>query len=151
LAIEVIRNHDIRIIDSNFILPYGISGNIAKSITGVPQILRHAGSDIGKLFKSASYSSLFKSLFQRVDKILTYLQLQELFLSIGIPESKISIDDKVIVDTRSFNPQVDPFPISEYSGTKLTGCPIINYIGKINKLLLAIEGFIGTGGGCKGY
>jgi len=58
--------------------------------------------------------------------------LQELFLSIGIPESKISIDDKVIVDTRSFNPQVDPFPISEYSGTKLTGCPIINYIGKIN-------------------
>lgn len=75
LAIEVIRDHNIRIIDSNFILPYGIAGNIAKSITGVPQILRHAGSDIGKLFKSASYNTLFKSLFQRVDKILTYPQL----------------------------------------------------------------------------
>jgi len=132
LAIEVIHDHDIRIIDSNFILPYGIAGNIAKSITGVPQILRHAGSDIGKLFKSASYSSLFKSLFHRVDKILTCPQLQELFISMGIPESGISIDDKVIVDTRAFNPQVDSFPISEYSGTKLTGCPIITYIGKIN-------------------
>ena len=132
LAIEVIQNHDIRIIDSSFILPYGIAGYIAKNITGVPQILRHAGSDIGKLFKSVSYSSLFKSLFQRVDKILTYPQLQELFLAMGIPEYRISIDDKVVVDTRAFNPQVDPFPLSESTDKKFTGCPIITYIGKIN-------------------
>jgi glycosyltransferase involved in cell wall biosynthesis len=132
LAIEVIRDHNIQIIDSNFILPYGIAGNITKNITGVPQILRHAGSDIGKLFKSTSYSTLFNSIFQRVDKILTYPQLKDMFISMGIPESRISIDDRVIVDTRAFNPQVDPFPISEYTGKKFSGCPIITYIGKIN-------------------
>ena len=132
MAIEVIRQYDIQVIESNFILPYGIAGNIAKSITRVPQILRHAGSDIGKLLISTSYSTLFKSLFLRVDKILTYPQLKDMFISMGIPESRISIDDRVIVDSRAFNPQVDPFPISEYIGKKLTGCPIITYIGKIN-------------------
>jgi len=132
LAIEVIQDYKIQIIDSNFILPYGIAGNITKNITGIPQILRHAGSDIGKLFKSTSYCTLFNSIFQRVDKILTYPQLKDMFISMGIPESRISIDDRVIVDSRAFNPQVDPFPISEYTGKKFTGCPIITYIGKIN-------------------
>ncbi len=132
LAIKIIHDHDIHIIDSNFILPYGIAGNIAKNFTGVPQILRHAGSDIGKLFKSASYSTLFNTIFQRVDKILTYPQLKNMFISMGIPESRISIDDRVIVDSRTFNPQIDPFPISEYAGKKFTDCPIITYIGKIN-------------------
>ena len=131
-AIEVIRQYNIQIIDSNFILPYGIAGNLAKSITGVPQILRHAGSDIGKLFISTSYSSLFKFVFQRVDKILTYPQLKELFISMGIPESRISIDDKVIVDTKAFNPRVKPYPLSESTDLKITGYPIITYIGKIN-------------------
>jgi glycosyltransferase involved in cell wall biosynthesis len=132
LAIEVIRQYDIQVIESNFMLPYGIAGNLAKSITGVPQILRHAGSDIGKLLISTSYGSLFKFIFQRVDKILTYPQLKELFISMGISESKISIDDKVIVDTRAFNPRVNPFPLSESTDLKITGCPIITYIGKIN-------------------
>jgi glycosyltransferase involved in cell wall biosynthesis len=50
----------------------------------------------------------------------------------GIPESRISIDDRVIVDTMAFNPGVNPFPLSEYTNLKITGCPIITYIGKIN-------------------
>jgi glycosyltransferase involved in cell wall biosynthesis len=50
----------------------------------------------------------------------------------GIPESKISIDDRVIVDTKAFNPGVKPFPLSESTDSKITGCPIITYIGKIN-------------------
>jgi glycosyltransferase involved in cell wall biosynthesis len=55
-----------------------------------------------------------------------------MFISLGIPESRISIDDRVIVDSRAFNQQVEPFPISEYISKKITGCPIIPYIGKIN-------------------
>jgi glycosyltransferase involved in cell wall biosynthesis len=38
----------------------------------------------------------------------------------------------VIVDTCAFNPQIDPFPLTEFTGIKLSGCPIITYIGKIN-------------------
>lgn len=132
LAIEVIEKYNIQLIDSYYILPYVISGFISKNITGRPQILRHAGSDIGKLFASLSYTTLFKSIFQKADIIMTIPPLKEMFLSLGIPESKIAFDEKVSVDTKAFNPEVSPFPLSDYIGRKIPECPVITYIGKIN-------------------
>ncbi len=54
LAIVVIEEHNIQLIDSYYVLPYGIAAYITRNITGRPQILRHAGSDIGKLYASSA-------------------------------------------------------------------------------------------------
>jgi len=132
LAIEVIEKYDLELIDSYYVLPYGIAGFIAKTITGKPQIIRHAGSDIGKLFPSPSYNILFKKVFQKADKIVTIPPMKEMFLSLGIPESKIEFDEKVSVDTKAFNPEVLPFPLSEHIEREIPECPIITFIGKIN-------------------
>lgn len=132
LALEVIEKHNIQLIDSSYILPYGIAGFIARSITGKPQILRHAGSDMGKLFVSSSYNTLFKKVFQEADKIITIQPMKEMFLSLGIPESKIGFDEKVSVDTKAFNPEVSPFPLSDHVKREIPKCPIITFIGKIN-------------------
>lgn len=132
LAIEVIKKYDIQLIDSYYTLPYGIAAFIANNITGRPQILRHAGSDISKLFASSSYNTLFKAVFQRVDKIITIPPLKKMFLSFGIPESKIAFDEKVSVDTKAFNPEVSPFHLPEYIKREIPKYPIITYIGKIN-------------------
>jgi len=132
LAIEVIEEHDIQLIDSHYALPYGIAAFIAKNITGRPQILRHAGSDIGKLFVSSSYNTLFKAIFQRVEKIITIPPLKKMFLSLGIPESKIAFDEEVSVDTKAFNPEVSPFHLPGYIKREIPKYPIITYIGKIN-------------------
>jgi len=132
LAIEVIEKNNIQLIDSFYILPYGVAAFIAGNITGRTQILRHAGSDIGKLFASPSYNTLFEKIFQRVDKIMTIPPLKEMFFSLGIPESKIAFDEKVSVDTKAFNPEVAPFSLSDHIERKIPECPIITYIGKIN-------------------
>jgi len=113
-------------------LPYGIAGFIAKSITGKPQILRHAGSDISKLFVSSSYNTLFQKVFQNVDKIVTIPPMKQTFLSLGVPESKITFDEKVSIDTKAFNPEVLTFPLSEHIEREIPECPIITFIGKIN-------------------
>ncbi len=168
LAIEVIEKYDIQLIDSYYILPYGVAAYITKNITSRPQILRHAGSDIGKLLASPSYNTLFKAIFQRADKILTIPPLKEMFLSLGIPESKIVFDEIVIVDTKAFNPEVAPFPLSDYIKRQLPECPIITFIGKINyywetkglyELLEAVKDikddflllFVANGKGLKGF
>jgi len=132
LAIEVIEEYNIQLIDSYYILPYGIAAFIAKNITGRPQILRHAGSDLGKLFASSSYQTLFKSIFQRVDKIITIPPIEKMFLSLGISESKIAFDEKVSVDPKAFKPEVTPFSLSDYIEREIPECPIITYFGKIN-------------------
>jgi len=132
LAIEVIEEYNIQLIDSYYILPYGIAAFIVKNITRRPQILRHAGSDIRKLFASSSYQTLFKSILKKVDKIITIPPLKEMFLSLGVSESKIAFDEKVSIDTKAFKPEVSPFPLSNYIGRKIPECPIITYIGKVN-------------------
>lgn len=132
LAIDVIEKHDIQVIDCYYMLPYGISGYIARTFTGRPQILRHAGSDTGKLFPSSSYNTLFKTIFQRVDKIVTIPPMKNVFLSLGVAESRIAFDEKVSVEAKAFSPNVSPFPLSQYVNTEIPKCPIITYIGKIN-------------------
>ncbi len=168
LSIEVIEKYNIQVIDSFYILPYGVAAFIARNISGKPHILRHAGSDIGKLFASSSYQTLFEKIFQRADKIMTIPPLKEMFLSLGIPESKIAFDEKVSVDTKAFNPEVAPFPLSDYIERQLPECPIITFIGKINyywetkglyELLEAVKGikddflllFVANGRGLKGF
>ncbi|RKY30361.1 MAG: hypothetical protein DRP74_07195, partial [Candidatus Omnitrophota bacterium] len=72
LAINVIKEYNLQLIDSWYILPYAISGFLAKVVTGRPQIMRHEGSDIGRLLELPHFKTLFLSLFERVDKIITY-------------------------------------------------------------------------------
>jgi len=129
LAIEIIREYSLQLIDSWYILPYAISGYIAKTITGKPQILRHAGSDITRLFKSPYLNTLFIELFKRVDKIITYPSRKSFFENLGIPEDKIFLN-KISVDTNTFNPNADAFDLTKYTDKDIN-LPIITYIGKV--------------------
>jgi glycosyltransferase involved in cell wall biosynthesis len=131
LAIEVIEKHDIQIIDSWYLLPYAVSGFLAKTITHKPQIIRHAGSDINRLFASPYLKTLFKSILGRSDAIVTYSDSKEIFLNLGIPESKLFLNQRVAVDTTAFNPEVEPIDLSTYTDKDTKNLPIITYIGKI--------------------
>lgn len=131
LAIGVIEKYDIQIIDSWYLLPYAVSGFLAKTITGKPQIIRHAGSDINRLFASPYLSTLFKSILERVDAIVTYPDSKEVFLNLGIPESKPFLNQRVAVDTTAFNPEVEPIDLSKYIDKDIKNLPVITYVGKI--------------------
>lgn len=128
-AIELIRRYDLQIIDSWYILPYGVSGFLAKTFTGKPQVLRHAGSDMSRLLLSPYLYTLFVEIFKRTEKIVTYSSMKSRFLELGVPEDRIFINSKVSVDTNSFNPDTTPDNIG-LDGDQ-TGIPVITYIGKI--------------------
>ena len=97
LSIEVIKKYNLQLIDSYYISPYVVSGFLAKTITDIPQIMRHAGSDMGRLLLSPNFSTLFEEVFQKVDRIITYPDDKEKFIKQGIPASKFSITEKVVV------------------------------------------------------
>lgn len=131
LAIDVIREYNLQLIDSWYILPYVVAGFLTKVITGRPQIMRHAGSDMSRLFASPYLRSLFVSIFEGVDKIVTYPRMKNRFLALGIVEEKLFYNTKVSVDTNAFNPEVKPFDLSRYTDKEFRNKPIITYIGKI--------------------
>jgi len=149
LAIEVIKKYDLQLIDSYYILPYVISGFLAKTITDIPQIMRHAGSDMGRLLSSPNFSTLFGAIFKKVDRIITYPDDKEEFVKRGIPESRISITDRINVNLKAFNSEVIPLDLSTYLEKNIGNIPVISFIGKIpylweskgiGELLEAIEG-----------
>lgn len=129
LAIEVVRDYDLEIIDSWYMLPYVISGFLVKSFTHKPQILRHAGSDMSRLFSSRNLNSLFRETIKAVDMIATNPKNIRQFVEMGVSKEKIFSKIETSVNTGVFNPAVTPYDLSRYREYK-QNAPTITYIGK---------------------
>lgn len=133
LAIEVIEENDIQVIDSWYLIPYCVSGYLAKSFTNIPHIIRHAGSDLQRLYPSPYLQSLLRKVIKSADGIITNQSTANFFNNLGVSPSKIFLTQPLYVDTTAFNPDVAPFNLEPYiTGQKyFSGIPIIAYIGKI--------------------
>lgn len=130
LAIDVIRRFDLDIVDSWYLLPYAVAGFMASSMTGKPQIVRHAGSDITRVFNSPFMNSLFVEILQR-SRIVTYPGDKGLFNDLGIDDSQIHLNQLVSVDTSVFSPEAEAMDMKEIFGPGFSGEPVITYVGKV--------------------
>ncbi|MEW5760768.1 MAG: glycosyltransferase family 4 protein [Candidatus Thermoplasmatota archaeon] len=126
LAIELIKNEDLDLIDSWYILPYGISGYIAKIFTSKKQILRHAGSDLTRIFHNPQFHSLFLEILRNVEKIGTNNLMKRKLSALKIDKKKFFINERN-VNTATFSPNIKKTDISCYGKIHE---PILTYIGK---------------------
>ncbi len=117
LAIKVIEEHNIEVIDSWYLIPYCVSGFIAKSFTNIPQIIRYGGSDSQRLYPSPYLNTLLNKIIKSADTTM---------------KNTISVQS-VTVDTQAFHPKVVPINLSSHVTNQkyIPGIPIISYIGKI--------------------
>ncbi|OPY77641.1 MAG: hypothetical protein A4E65_02655 [Syntrophorhabdus sp. PtaU1.Bin153] len=65
LAIQIVRDVGADVIDTGYLVPYGIIGFLASRATGVPFILRHGGSDIQKFLKADILRGLIVEAFRK--------------------------------------------------------------------------------------
>lgn len=133
LAIKVIEEYNIDLIDSRYLVPYGVAGYIAKTMTGIPQIISHAGSDLQRLYPSHYLNTLLEKMLKKADKIVTTPETTAFLTNLGIPATKISTLSQVYVDTNAFNPQVKSCDLKPHITNQkyFPGIPTIAYIGKI--------------------
>jgi glycosyltransferase involved in cell wall biosynthesis len=133
LAIKVIEDYNIDLIDSRYFVPYCVAGYIAKTMTGIPQIISHAGSDLQRLYPSPYLNTLLEKMLQKADKIITTSETICFFNNFDIPATKISTLPQVYVDTNAFNPQVESYNLMKNitNQTYTSKTPAIAYIGKI--------------------
>jgi len=71
LTIRVIREHEIQILDTGYLVPYGIVGHLSKALTGICHILRHGGSDIEKFFKKEILKTAVTEAISGADSVIT--------------------------------------------------------------------------------
>ncbi len=70
-AIEVVKEHEIQVLDSGYLVPYGLSGYIIKLATQVPHVLRHGGSDLEKFLKQKILQSLIDLAISNANTVVT--------------------------------------------------------------------------------
>jgi len=129
-AIDVIRHYDLQVIDSWYLLPYAVAGYLASCFTKRPWTLRHAGSDIARLFSSNYLRTILLEVVKSADKVVTSPSMKPRLMRAGITEAHLSANIRVSVDTRAFNPAVKPFGLESLAGN-VGGLPVLGYIGKI--------------------
>jgi len=99
LILRVIRDHDIEVLDTSYLIPYGIIGGLAKRITGVRHVLRHGGSDIEKFLKGDALNPLLQDTITHADIVITEDRHVDLFKKLN---SNIITQPPYVVDTEAF-------------------------------------------------
>ena len=117
-ALEVINENHIDLIDTHYLIPYGIVGYLASKITGIPFIVRHGGSDIIKFLKDGIFKHLLGNVIQDAAAVITDDKNKGLFEN---QNSNVFVIPRYIPDQRYFKPSLTPHEILTFA-----------YIGKIN-------------------
>ncbi len=90
-ALKVIRENAIDVIFGYYIEPYGIASYIASLTTNVPYVIKHAGSDIGRLWKQDDFYELYQIVLKRAKYVLTSKIVAKEIINHGIKEEKLRL------------------------------------------------------------
>ncbi len=120
LTLQVINDCGADVIDTGYLIPYGLVGYLASKISGVPFILRHGGSDIEKFLKKGIWNNLLKKAITEASVVITNSITQK--------------DLKAFSDRVKTMPPYIPNPslFSRKKNSSSTSKPVLAIIGKAN-------------------
>ena len=100
-AIEVIEKHKIQILDSGYLIPYGVAGYFTKLSTRIPHVIRHGGSDLEKFYKQNNLQFLVNLALSDADTVITNRLHANLFEHLT---SKLVFQPSYVPDEKEFTP-----------------------------------------------
>lgn len=108
------------VIESGYLVPYGIAGHLASKLTGVPHVARHGGSDIVKFLEHPAYATLLRDVLLDAQVVVTDTDHEATVKAVGARTERRPV---YVVDESAFHPD-------ERRGR---GKPAVYaYVGKIN-------------------
>ncbi|WP_297557671.1 glycosyltransferase [Microbacterium sp.] len=70
LALQVVAEHQSELILSHYLEPYGVAASMVGDLTGVPWVVRHAGSDRFRLMRNPELGTVYKATFRGADGVM---------------------------------------------------------------------------------
>ena len=110
-ATQVVRNHGCEVIFGYYLQPYGMAAYLTSLWTGVPFMVRHAGSDLGRLMKQRDLTTAYREVFKAADCVWSGLGTTTPFLAMGVKEENLWRSRAMPVP-HVFNPQAPPLDIN---------------------------------------
>jgi len=91
LATSVIKEYGCDVIVGWYLEPYGFVAGLIGLATDIPVIIRHAGSDIGRLAKHNELANAYRFVLNRAEKIITSTTLVDYLISLGAKREQIKL------------------------------------------------------------
>jgi glycosyltransferase involved in cell wall biosynthesis len=111
IGLEVVRQQAIDLIYSYYTEPYGVAAHIVAQATGLPHVVRTAGSDTGRLWSLPQFGALYDHIFNSADAILCGQVVAQKMMQAGIKPSQIAWDPEIVRFQELFTPDGPPLDI----------------------------------------
>ncbi len=149
IATQAIREFGCEVVVANYFEPYGVAGFLASRFTGVPLIVKHAGSDVGRLMKEPELATTYKEILKNADLVLTFPRYQERFVGFGVEPERLGLDAPFALPSKVFNPwakplsaepgEYDPPTVCRPDGAEVTlgaamSAPRVGIYGKVGEV-----------------
>ncbi|WP_408890010.1 glycosyltransferase [Myxococcus faecalis] len=108
-AAEVVRRYGCDLIYSYYLEPYGVAAHLAASWTGVPYLVRNAGSDVGRLMNHLGLATTYREVLRRADGICSGSPYP--YLGMGVRPEALYRGPPSHLPRSCFSPQVVPLDI----------------------------------------
>src|SRR5437667_5657364 len=92
------------VIFSHYIEPYGVAGYLAAEMTGVPHVVRTAGSDAGRLWHHPQLEALYDHVLRSAEVVIAVGVVAERAVQRGVAPDRITFGGPFVIPEDVFNP-----------------------------------------------
>jgi glycosyltransferase involved in cell wall biosynthesis len=104
IAADVIRREGCEVIFAYYLEPYAVAAHLASRWTGVPYVVKHAGSDLNRLLPQDDLRTTYVEVLGWANRIVTRGASRRRLLELGLDERRMSADVAFGVPTEAFRP-----------------------------------------------
>ena len=90
IAARVHTERPFDVIHSHYLEPYGVAGLLASQITGVPHVVRMAGSDAGRLWRHPQLETLYDHVLRSAQAVIGGAAVARTRVARGIDPARIA-------------------------------------------------------------
>lgn len=105
VATNLVRAENCQVIFGYYFEPYGLCAHLVSQWTGVPYVLKHAGSDLHNLADLSELQTAYVEVMRRANRILSFGPSVRKLISFGVPEDRIVSNISFRLPTNCFKPE----------------------------------------------
>jgi glycosyltransferase involved in cell wall biosynthesis len=112
VAADVVRRHGCDLLFGYYFEPYAVAAHLASSWTGVPYVVQHAGSDLGRLMNQPDLATAYREITTRADGICTMSTYS--FLGLGVRPEALYRAPEFYLPREHFHPGAEPLDLAAH-------------------------------------
>jgi glycosyltransferase involved in cell wall biosynthesis len=105
IAAQAHSERQFEVIYSHYIEPYGVAAHLAAEMTGLPHVVRMAGSDSGRLWRHPQFEALYDHVLRSAEVVITRGVAAERAIERRVARDRIAVGGHFVVPEDLFAPE----------------------------------------------